>query len=176
MTKVWNPTAISNVITRAFLEPIIDGARGEKIYAPGIDILITFDSHGVSSHPNHISLHAGTREFISTRKSSFPKAKKSASLQNNDIALYTLTSLPIYRKYISIFDSLPSITSIVFRGRAKEDENPRSLLFMSGPREMERAREAMWKAHKSQMRWFRWGWIWLSRYMAVNDLVLEEVK
>ena len=29
---------------------------------------------------------------------------------------------------------------------------------------------AMTRAHVSQMRWFRWGWIGVSRYMVVNDL------
>jgi len=33
----------------------------------------------------------------------------------------------------------------------------------------------MTTAHKSQMRWFRWGWIVLSRYMVVNDLKLEKL-
>jgi len=28
----------------------------------------------------------------------------------------------------------------------------------------------MTTAHKSQMVWFRYGWIWNSRYMIVNDL------
>jgi N-acetylglucosaminylphosphatidylinositol deacetylase len=37
------------------------------------------------------------------------------------------------------------------------------------------AQQAMTGAHKSQMRWFRWGWVGLSRYMVVNDLKLEKV-
>lgn len=61
-------------------------------------------------------------------------------------------------------------------GREGREIRESRLLFLSGPKEIQRAREAMWKAHKSQMRWFRWGWIGLSRYMAVNDLVLEEVR
>jgi N-acetylglucosaminylphosphatidylinositol deacetylase len=31
----------------------------------------------------------------------------------------------------------------------------------------------MTTAHESQMRWFRWGWISLSRYMVLNDLKKE---
>jgi N-acetylglucosaminylphosphatidylinositol deacetylase len=41
--------------------------------------------------------------------------------------------------------------------------------------EMRRAQKAMTVAHKSQMRWFRWGWIGASRYMVVNDLKLAKV-
>jgi N-acetylglucosaminylphosphatidylinositol deacetylase len=53
--------------------------------------------------------------------------------------------------------------------------HPSPLLFMSGPGEIRTAQLAMTTAHKSQMRWFRWGWIGLSRYMVVNDLKLEKV-
>jgi N-acetylglucosaminylphosphatidylinositol deacetylase len=35
---------------------------------------------------------------------------------------------------------------------------------------------AMTQAHRSQMVWFRYGWITLSRYMVINDLRLEKVK
>jgi N-acetylglucosaminylphosphatidylinositol deacetylase len=34
----------------------------------------------------------------------------------------------------------------------------------------------MISAHQSQMVWFRYGWITLSRYMYINDLRLERVK
>lgn len=34
----------------------------------------------------------------------------------------------------------------------------------------------MTTAHVSQMRWFRWGWIGLSRYMVVNDLKRVDVQ
>ena len=61
---------------------------------------------------------------------------------------------------------------------ASEETNeahPSPLLFMSGLEEVRIAQKAMTTAHKSQMKWFRWGWIGLSRYMAVNDLKLEKV-
>ena len=54
-------------------------------------------------------------------------------------------------------------------------EHPSPLLFLSGVGEMRRAQKAMTVAHKSQMRWFRWGWIGASRYMVVNDLKLAKV-
>ena len=48
-------------------------------------------------------------------------------------------------------------------------------LFLSDAGEVRRAQKAMTHAHISQMRWFRWGWIGLSRYMVVNDLRLEKI-
>lgn len=61
-------------------------------------------------------------------------------------------------------------------GEKKTGEHPSPLLFMSGPGEVRNAQLAMTKAHISQMRWFRWGWIGMSRYMVVNDLKLEKVS
>ena len=55
--------------------------------------------------------------------------------------------------------------------RSKErGDFPTPLLMMSGPGDVRRAQVAMTTAHQSQMRWFRWGWIGVSRYMALNDL------
>jgi N-acetylglucosaminylphosphatidylinositol deacetylase len=46
---------------------------------------------------------------------------------------------------------------------------------MSGLQRYWRAREAMVKGHRSQMVWFRWGWITMGRYMVVNDLKRERI-
>jgi len=60
--------------------------------------------------------------------------------------------------------------------RAKEKgQFPTPLLFVSGPGGVRQAQKAMTTAHKSQMKWFRWGWIGISRYMIVNDLKVEKV-
>lgn len=56
----------------------------------------------------------------------------------------------------------------------EEGERPSPLLFVSGWDDLRRAQKAMTNAHISQMRWFRWGWIGLSRYMVMNDLRLEK--
>jgi N-acetylglucosaminylphosphatidylinositol deacetylase len=51
---------------------------------------------------------------------------------------------------------------------------PTPLLFVSSPVGYRRAQKAMTTAHESQMRWFRWGWITMSRYMIINDLKREK--
>lgn len=171
MTKTWSKEAVAKTLTAGFITPLQSKFPSSANSPPKatIQVLITFDSKGVSSHPNHISLYDGAQHFLRGLTSSHPG-------HASPIDLYTLTSLPIWRKYISIFDSIISMTVISVFRRKEKAESPSSLLFLSGPGEIARAREAMWKAHKSQMRWFRWGWIGLSRYMAVNDLVLEKVK
>lgn len=78
------------------------------------------------------------------------------------------------RKYSSFVDSITALLVMAFSGKQMGD-HPSPLLFMSGLGEVRTAQKAMTNAHKSQMKWFRWGWIGLSRYMVVNDLRLEKV-
>lgn len=58
----------------------------------------------------------------------------------------------------------------------KRKEEPPSLLYVSDFRQWRRGQSAMVGAHKSQMRWFRWGWIGIGRYMVVNDLKREMIR
>jgi len=106
--------------------------------------IITFDSRGVSGHPNHVAI-----------------AQACVSLP---IDVYTLSSVPLWRKYLSVFDALyyffhpPPSANYIF--------------YVATPKETLTIRSAMVNAHKSQMVWYRWGYILLSRYMMINDLIL----
>jgi len=120
-------------------------------HAATSDVVVTFDAGGVSGHPNHISLLHGAREFVKERGGG---------------RLFTLTSVGLVRKYISVLDAV-----VTLAGRRGEGE----MVFVSTARQVRIAQRAMTEAHKSQMRWFRWGWIGLSRYMVVNDLREEKV-
>jgi len=132
-----------------------------------IDVLITFDATGISSHPNHISLYHGARQFISLLIRNRPGWR-------SPVDLYTLTGINVVRKYTSFLDAIISLALVAVQ-KKDPGEYPSPLLFMSGPTEARTAQKAMTNAHISQMRWFRWGWIGLSRYMVVNDLKLEKV-
>ncbi|KAL8304514.1 hypothetical protein RB597_004330 [Gaeumannomyces tritici] len=182
MTTTWDPTAISELLTSAFAP---DAGR-----APDIDILVTFDSQGVSSHPNHISLYHGARAFASS-------LRRGGS---GTLALYSLTSVSFLRKYTSILDAVATLaTSWGFAAGGPpskaEGGHPGGLVFMNplsggsggggaptghdsrpGGRNVATAWRAMTEAHLSQMVWFRYGWITLSRYMVVNDLRLVTVE
>ncbi|TGZ85413.1 LmbE-like protein [Ascodesmis nigricans] len=120
-------------------------------HADSADMIITFDGRGISGHPNHISLLHGAREFLRKRK------------EGHGVRLFTLTSVGIVRKYASILDA--PLTRWMGKGR---------LVFVSTWEQVRVAQTAMTDAHKSQMRWFRWGWVGLSRYMVVNDLVEDK--
>jgi N-acetylglucosaminylphosphatidylinositol deacetylase len=169
MTITWDKQKISTLLSSAFAPNLSNPMKNKSLDAPTatIDVLITFDKSGVSSHPNHISLFHGARHFITSLIHNRPG-------WGCPVDLYTLTSISILRKYTSFFDSLISIL-FVFVQKKSKGEHPSPLLFLSGPQEVRAAQMAMTIAHKSQMRWFRWGWIGLSRYMVVNDLQLEKI-
>ncbi|KAK7918054.1 N-acetylglucosaminyl-phosphatidylinositol de-N-acetylase [Apiospora marii] len=157
-----------------------------------IDVLLTFDEGGVSSHPNHISLYHGARRFISALTAGRPGYACP-------VDLYTLTTVGFARKYCGFLDVFATIFSATlgaganmaasatsgFGGNNKRDlknksdkGNPGLLVaatgLLGGRESAATARQAMTQAHQSQMVWFRWGWITLSRYMYLNELRLEK--
>ena len=59
--------------------------------------------------------------------------------------------------------------------KKKKREEPPTLLYISDFAQWWRGLNAMVHGHRSQMRWFRWGWVGVGRYMVVNDLRRETV-
>ncbi|KAI9889041.1 MAG: N-acetylglucosaminyl-phosphatidylinositol de-N-acetylase [Vezdaea aestivalis] len=244
-SNTWPSTPIASLLTQAFLPPPSSSPKAHSTSTstshppktkrlhppatpplrPSIDVLVTFDPYGVSSHPNHISLYHGAREFMS----SLP--------EDADVKLFTLTTVPIWRKYLGVLDAFAigwalrprdetvakkesvegeikdegegeqtvgkeekTKTDLVKRSKkkteakvevAKEEEAEKvseleehkpvqdeidDMVFVSGPWMWFKAVRAMTQAHKSQMVWFRWGWIGLSRYMSVNELTRVKIE
>ncbi|KJZ75243.1 hypothetical protein HIM_05437 [Hirsutella minnesotensis 3608] len=182
MTAEWDETKIAGLLCSAFA-PQLARQRSDASARPtaSIDVLITFDGHGVSSHPNHISLYRGARAFAAELLRGKPG-------WSSPVDLYTLTTVGVARKYSSAMDALASLTLWALAvGRGKDVKgsasdkraHPPALLFMSpliGDGGLVAARRAMTQAHKSQMVWFRHLYIVFSRYMVINDLRLEKVK
>ncbi|OTB02242.1 hypothetical protein M426DRAFT_322823 [Hypoxylon sp. CI-4A] len=175
MTTTWDAQKISNLLSSAFApqQPSTTSAPTATI-----DVLITFDAGGVSGHPNHISLYHGARTFITSLTRNKPGWAPP-------VDLYTLTSVSFLRKYTGFLDALATMLSVLPTNHKKSGKgNPGALVSMSqlvgggggGHESYGAARRAMTEAHKSQMVWFRWGWIALSRYMYMNDLRLERIK
>ncbi|KAH8653338.1 putative deacetylase LmbE-like domain-containing protein [Xylariales sp. PMI_506] len=176
MTTPWDPLKISTLLSSAFapalLRPTSPSAANP---IASIDVLLTFDAHGVSSHPNHISLYHGARRFISALTAGRPSTAASP------VDLYTLTTVNVVRKYSSFLDMFSTLATLLASGsEAKQKSakgNPGILVNLSGlftgRESAATARRAMTDAHQSQMAWFRWGWITLSRYMVINELRLE---
>ena len=180
MTQTWDETKISNLLCSAFAPHVGRQSHHDDGDAPpqaNIDVLITFDAGGVSSHPNHISLYHGARAFAAALVQGRPGWRAP-------VDLYTLTTVGIARKYASIGDVFATLAAWALgavTGKRGDKAHPGALLFMNGLVGGEGAVQrtawrAMTEAHASQMRWFRYGWIVMSRYMVMNDLRLEKVK
>lgn len=173
MTIKWDETRISKLLSDAFA-PQLARQRASDSAKPtaNIDVLVTFDSTGVSSHPNHISLYHGARAFVAA-------LMQGKAGWESPVALYTLSSVNVLRKYSSFLDVFATMVSWVGVKHNKDRSQPGGLVFLSqlaGEGGLPTAWGAMTTAHKSQMVWFRYLWIGFSRYMVINDLKLEKVK
>lgn len=165
MTITWHPRLISNLLTTAFAPKMASIPATERPQTT-IDVIVTFDKHGISSHPNHKSLHAGAHAFLKA-------LMHRHSGWECPVQLYTLTTTLILRKYVSLLDAPFTLLGATFN-KKEAGAYPTPLLFVSSPKGYRTAQKAMTTAHESQMRWFRWGWITLSRYMVLNDLKKEK--
>lgn len=164
MTTFWPTDAIAKILSSAFSDSATEPSQKPSA---AIDVLITFDAEGISSHPNHISLFNGARVWLS-------ELVAGHSGWKCPVEFYTLTTTNIARKYLSFLDAPLTMLVGALRGswvvKRGERSETRTLLFISGFSEWRKGQEAMVRGHKSQMRWFRWGWIGIGRYMIVNDL------
>ena len=178
MTKTWSADEIAKVLSKAFTPPQGKRSQRSKDKASSeeplsnVDLLITFDKDGISSHPNHISLYHGARVWLSA-------LMVGKSGWKCPVAMYTLTSTSVLRKYLSFLDAPATIMVSGFRGagqsKQKRQDDPPAFVFISDFGEYRKGRRAMVSGHRSQMRWFRWGWITAARYMVVNDLKREPI-
>jgi N-acetylglucosaminylphosphatidylinositol deacetylase len=183
MTATWDAERVAQTLRLYLSPPAVSGENGGSSSAPSagrkkgdktpnVDVLITFDQHGVSSHPNHISLYHGALGYVRGLR----KARRQAGSvsPSSEMQLYTLTTTSAVRKYSSLLDAVATMTVMLWR-RKERGEFPSPLLMVSGVEDYRKGQRAMTTAHKSQMRWFRWGWIAISRYMIINDLVKQKV-
>lgn len=166
MTVTWSPRLLSNLLTSTFAPNM---AKTPSKVAPtaSIDALITFDASGISSHPNHIACRAGAIMFLKA-------LMHRHSGWECPVKLYTLPTVNVARKYAGVLDAPLLLLGTVF-GRKEAGRSPSPVLSVSGPMDYWRARGAMVHAHQSQMRWFRWGWISVGRYMFINEIRREKV-
>lgn len=161
MDQAWDAKHIAAILTRYFA-PGVATQSAKQAPKTNIDALLTFDAGGVSAHPNHVALLAGSKAFLASVMARHRGWEAP-------IKLYALTTTNVLRKYASVLDAPLTMLGAVFAGKAL-GKFPTPLLMVSGPRDVRRAQRAMTEGHRSQMRWFRWGWIGVSRYMVVNDL------
>ncbi|KAI7890954.1 putative N-acetylglucosaminyl-phosphatidylinositol deacetylase [Mucor mucedo] len=124
---------------------IVSQSIGEYAVKQKIDTVITFDGQGVSGHANHIAAYHGSKLYAA----------------KHGLRLYRLETIPLVRKYIGILDLM-----IPNYGQKER------VTFVSTPISYLITHKAM-RHHESQLVWFRWLYVTFSRYMFVNDLIME---
>ncbi|KAA8586382.1 N-acetylglucosaminyl-phosphatidylinositol de-N-acetylase [Etheostoma spectabile] len=111
--------------------------------AQSFNMVLTFDGSGVSGHANHIAIHKAVSHLASSGQ------------VPNDCCLLSLVTVGLFRKYISFLE-LPFSWLL-----------PSCLHCAIGSQGYRQARDAMF-CHRTQLLWFRYLYITLSRYMFVN--------
>ncbi|KAI4342731.1 hypothetical protein MLD38_027318 [Melastoma candidum] len=120
----------------------------EEVASCGINVVITFDSYGVSGHCNHRDVHYGVRKFM-------------LESSHGDIEAWELVSTNILRKYIGPVDIW---TSILYAS-----SNPaRSIRWLTN--EDPRKSYVSMSLHASQWVWFRKLFMAFSSYTYMNTL------
>ncbi|KAI9465661.1 LmbE-like protein [Lactarius psammicola] len=132
-----------------------------------ISIILTFDSYGVSGHPNHCSLYHGVSELLAMSPASF----------KYPLAAYSLASKSVVTKYIGILAPIlvkPKMTFFrVLESTVRDTEDgspdlPVRPIFVAGIGGYYRAVLATLQ-HRSQRTWFRWLYMVFSQYLWVNE-------
>ncbi|EPY38020.1 N-acetylglucosaminylphosphatidylinositol deacetylase [Angomonas deanei] len=137
MKNVWPKSVIKHIVNE-YLDRI-----------GSIRTIVTFDKHGVSSHPNHIAVHNGVKEV----KESMPPG----------LLFVELITRSIVGKYCGCL----SLTNYCLFANTTEYNGSRFSLSippyatLSSFRAMER--------HQSQLRWFRYLFVLFSSYTYINE-------
>lgn len=148
------------------------------VTSQALAVLISFDGHGVSGHPNHRSSCRAIRHF-----------KDSLTAADDPVSVWELKSVHLGVKFLGPVAALFMWVQHQLRGRQHSHANPRSnSCSHSGPHSHCRARSSerllllpsfstcltSMRLHASQWVWFRWLFVLLSTYPYANQLVLYE--
>ena len=140
-------------------------------------VLITFDDQGVSNHPNHISLYHGTKEYVSElRKANDTNTKLYVLKSLNFVEKYSFTILSNIELFIdyltlAIKNYMNININVSFFGNKILSKGSNDIKFYSDLNMLSISYGAMAYGHFSQMVWFRYGWLFLSRYLTYNHLI-----
>ncbi|KAI9680379.1 MAG: hypothetical protein M1829_001265 [Trizodia sp. TS-e1964] len=142
-------------------EKKIEGVVRGYVKKWGVDLIVTFDSGGVSGHINHRAVSAAVANYAANT----PRAPQT----------WLLTSTFLPRKYTVLADLplttlpfLPRVLRAVFSG-APPAYNATTALLVNNWETYRRTRAAF-RYHASQYSWDRVLYMVLSRYVWFNDL------
>ena len=123
---------------------------GDYLNKHSIDVLVTFDQDGISGHANHCYLNEITRLL------------KNENDQLKKVDVFVLSTVNRIRKYMFLFDLIVALGHDVAFNRS-------GLFVVNSIGDFLITIRSMMK-HNSQLVWFRWLYIFTSRYMFINNL------
>ncbi|TID30014.1 hypothetical protein CANINC_001383 [Pichia inconspicua] len=151
INSMWDTTSVANTISNE-----VETLKNNYNIDDHLIVLITFDKEGISQHPNHKSLYNGLVEF-----------KKSSA-----ITTYALVSWNMLHKYSGLLITDVQLVMINIAKKLNWDKpSEGNVIIFSDLNTIFLNLSAMSWAHYSQIVWFRWIWILISRYMNANELV-----
>ncbi|KAE8244339.1 hypothetical protein A4X13_0g6664 [Tilletia indica] len=181
MQTAWNPAYVATKTAAA-------------IFDHQIDTVLTFDASGVSSHPNHVSLHTSMWGYLTRSLGREAQNRMSGDGTQQaqpplDPAIYALRTPTLARKYLGLPGALSSHYHSRRAVRRKSIEGsstaeskstllqqrPDQLTFLSSPVQYARTLLAM-RAHASQLVWFRYLYVLFSVLMFGGQLDRVEVQ
>jgi N-acetylglucosaminylphosphatidylinositol deacetylase len=125
----------------------------------GLQTLVTFDSYGVSGHPNHRAIHEAIVEFKNMNSTS-------------GVKFLNLRTVNIFRKYISFIDAIftyPPKMKATYRSQEYFKGDSDDVILALDFDQNAKLRELL-NMHVSQMVWFRKLYMFFSRNMFLNNL------
>jgi len=154
---ITNHPDLQDDITREWDSSIIADVLADSVAQLQISTILTFDTKGISGHPNHIALSKGAMEFVGRNR--------------QHVALFNLDTVPIMEKYIGNLAPLYQQALAKLLGRAHIAASAKQFISSFGGYAI--AFRAM-QEHWSQLVWFRWLYILTSRYMWINEWTAVE--
>ena len=141
MNKKWNNSVI--------FSEIIEYCTNEEIKA-----LFTFDKYGVSGHLNHIALYNTVGDNIDKFKGINIYTLESVNILRKFISILDFFSVAVFELYLVVYDFLKDTT------RSDNHFSFFNFNFLLNIQAM--------KAHRSQFVWFRKLFVGFSRYTYIN--------
>lgn len=138
-------------------------------------IIVTFDSYGVSDHINHKSCYAAVKKLVDDYAQLGTKKNERTphitalylrSYRNNIVLKYNSF---IWEVLKMLYNLISPFRRIIHALPSKTTAESNRILLMNTHAQYILAFAAMLNAHKSQVVWFRYGWWILSRFVFVNE-------
>lgn len=152
----------------------IAASLGKIVKKESNAVLVTFDDKGVLGHLNHVALYHGTKKFYDDNLRDTGRGRMYVLKSLNFWEKYSFTLLTNIELFVDVlsrlvFNVLHVNVNVSFFNSPSDLRS--SIRVYSDLNMLSVSYAAMAYGHFSQMVWFRYGWLTLSRYLNFNHLI-----